>query len=232
MKAARDPIVQRQARKLDAPRRRRRVGVVASMMIAASALPAGVAQGESAGHSNSPVLTLPPPQPSVIGSSTLVRTDSGLSATLETSGLEPGHVVTMWWVVFNDPDGCEAGFPGLSQCGPADAHAGRGGVSPMHAAGRVVGEDGTADYGAHARVGDTSRALAGPGLVNPRGAEVILVVKTHGPRLPHLVSDQLRTFAGGCADQSDAPVGAPPELVGESGPNDCAEIQLSVHSPA
>lgn len=102
----------------------------------------------------------------------------------------------------------------------------------MHAAGRVVDEDGTVDYGAHARVGDTSRALAGPGVVNPRGAEVILVVKSHGPKLPHLVSDQLRTFAGGCADQTDAPAGAPPELVGESGPNDCAEIQFSVHSPA
>ncbi len=225
-------IMQRQARKADAPRGRRRVAVLASLMIAASALPAGVAQGEPAGHSNSPVLTVPPPQPSVVGSSTLVRTDNGLSATLETTGLEPGHVVTLWWVVFNDPDGCEAGFPGISQCGPADAHAGRGGVSPMHAAGRVVGENGTAKYGAHARVGDTSRALAGPGLVNPRGAEVILVVKTHGPKLPHLVADQLRTFAGGCVDQSDAPAGAPPELVGESGPNDCAEIRFSVHNPA
>ena len=170
-----------------------------------------------------------PPTP--VGSSTLARTDRGVSATLKTTALTPGHVVTLWWVVFNDPEGCEAGIPAVSRCGPGDAHAGRGGVSPNHAAGRIVGEDGTARFGAHLRVGDTSRALAGPGLVAPRGAEVILIVKSHGPKIPHLVSDQLHTFAGGCADQSDAPPGTPPELLGTPGPNDCAEIQVSVHRP-
>lgn len=205
------------------------LALLAALALATLAVPTGAAQAATAGDSTSPVLTMPPPQPSVVGSSTLVRTDSGLSATLKTTGLRPGHVVTLWWVVFNDPNRCEAGIPGMSRCGPDDAHAGRGGVSPIHAAGRIVDEDGTADYGAHTRIGETSRALAGPGLVNPRGAEVILVLKSHGPKLPHLVSDQLRTFAGGCADQSDAPRGAPPELVGEPGPNDCAEIQFSVH---
>ena len=170
-----------------------------------------------------------PPTP--VGSSRLVRTDRGLSAKLETSALTPGDVVTLWWVVFNDPSGCEAGIPQVSRCGREDAHAGRGGVSPMHAAGGIVDEDGTVEFGAHARVGDTSRALTGPGLVDPRGAEVILVIKSHGPKIPHLVSDQMHTFAGGCADQSDAPPGTPPELLGEPGPNDCAELQVSVHSP-
>jgi hypothetical protein len=169
----------------------------------------------------------PPPEP--VGSSTLVRTDSGVSAAFETTGLTTGHVVTLWWVVFNDPDGCRAGIPEFSRCGPGDAHAGRGGVSPSHAAGGIVDQDGTAGFGAHLRVGDTSRALAGPGLVAPRGAEVILVLKTHGPKIPHLVSDQLHTFAGGCVDQSDAPPDAPAELVGTRGPNNCAEIQISVH---
>jgi hypothetical protein len=171
-------------------------------------------------------------RPTPVGSSTLVRTDRGVSATLETTALTPGHVVTLWWVVFNDPEGCEAGIPSVSRCGPDDAHAGRGGVSPNHAAGQIVDEDGAAGFGAHLRVGDTSRALAGPGLVAPRDAEAILIVKSHGPRIPHLVSDQLHTFAGGCADQSDAPPGTPPELLGTPGPNDCAEIQLSVHSPS
>lgn len=168
--------------------------------------------------------------PEPVGSSTVVRTDRGLSATLETTRLTPGHVITLWAVVFNDPAGCEAGTP-ISRCGPGDAHAGRGGASPNHAAGGIVGEDGTLELGGHLREGDTSRALAGPGVVEPRGAEVILVLKSHGPKIPRLVSEQLHTFAGGCADQSDAPPGAPPELVGASGPNDCAEIQLSAHSP-
>jgi hypothetical protein len=169
--------------------------------------------------------------PAPVGSSTLVRTDHGLSATLDTTALTAGHVVTLWWVVFNDPAACEAGIPGVSGCGPEDAHAGRGGVSLMRATGRVIDEHGSADYGAHARVGDTSRVLVGPGLIDPRAAEVILILKTHGPKLPHRVTDQLHTFAGGCADQSDAPPGAPPELIGEPGPNQCAEIQISVHTP-
>lgn len=170
-------------------------------------------------------------QPAPVGSSTLVRNDNGVTATLRTTGLTPGHAVTLWAVVFNDPDGCVAGTP-VSSCGPADAHAGRGGVSPNHAAGQIVDEDGAASFGAHLRVDDTSRALAGPGLTNPRGAEVILVVKTHGPKIPGLVSDQLHTFAGGCADQSDAPPEAPPELLGRSDSNDCAEIRISAQSPA
>lgn len=172
------------------------------------------------------------PAPEPVGSSTLVRTDRGVSVSFETTALTPGHVVTLWWVVFNDPDSCRAGIPNVSSCGPADAHAGRGGVSPNHAAGRIVDDDGTVAIGAHLRVGDTSRALAGPGLVNPRGAEVILVIKSHGPKIARLVSDQLHTFAGGCADQSDAPPSTPPDLLGRPGPNDCAEIQISVHRPA
>lgn len=171
----------------------------------------------------------PPPEP--VGSSKLVRTDNGLSAQLRTTGLTPGHVVTLWLVAFNDPDRCQAGLPGFSSCGHPDALAGRGGVSPNHAAGAIVGEDGTVGFGAHLRVGDDSRALAGPGLVAPHRAEVILVVKTHGPKIPGLVSEQLHTFAGGCADQSDAPPNTPPELLGRPGPNDCAEIHISVHRP-
>jgi hypothetical protein len=172
----------------------------------------------------------PPPEP--VGSSRMVRTDRGVSATLETSGLTPGHVVTLWAVVFNDPSGCKAGIPGFSSCGRGDARAGRGGASPNHAAGAIVDEEGTASFGAHLRKGDTSRALAGPGLTAPRGAEVVLVLKTHGPKIAHMVSEQLHTFAGGCKDQRDAPPGTPPELLGEPGPNECAEIQLSAHGPS
>ena len=37
----------------------------------------------------------------------------------------------------------------------------------QRAAGQIVGEDGAARYGAHLRIGDTSRALAGNGLLDP-----------------------------------------------------------------
>jgi hypothetical protein len=118
-----------------------------------------------------------------------------------------------------------------SPCGPGDVPDPATGASLLHAAGRIVDEDGTASYGAHLRVGDTSGALVGPGLLDARGAVVVAVLKTHGPRIPELVVEQRTTFAGACADQSDAPPGAPPHLVGPEGPNDGAEIQFTVHLP-
>jgi hypothetical protein len=204
------------------------VSLLAVMAVPASSAPAS--------HSTSPVFTIPPPfPPSVVGSSTLVRTDDGVSMRVETSALEPGNVVTLWVIVANDPDHCEEGFPGLSQCGPGDHLAGRGQMSVHYGAGRIVAEDGTASYGAHLRVGDTSQALfeEDPGLLDARGAEVFAVLKTHGPKIPGLVSDQLGTFAGGCADQSTPPGLTPrPGMLGRAGDNDCAEIQFSVHNPS
>lgn len=212
----------------------RRLALLAALLPLTLAGPATAAYGDPAGRSSSPVITIPPPSPSVVGSSQLVRTGNGVSATLKTSGLEPGHVVTLWWIVANNPAECEAGLPGLSRCGPRDHIEGRGNMSVLNAAGRIVGEDGTANYGAHLRVGDTSRALfdGEPGLTDSHTAEVILVVKTHGPKIPELTSEMLSTFAGGCEDQTTPLPTVRPEMVGTAGPNDCAEIQLSVHSPA
>ena len=213
----------------------RRLAVPAALLLAATGIAGTPAVAAPAEHSDSPVFTIPPPfPPSVVGSSSLVRTDNGVSLTVQTSGLEPGHAVTLWLIVANDPADCENGIPGVSRCGPADHVAGNGQMSVHHGAGHLADEDGTASYGAHLRVGDTSRALfAGePGLLDARSAEVIAVLKTHGPATPGLVPDQLRTFAGGCADQSTPPhLTTRQGMLGRSGGNDCAEIQFTAHSP-
>lgn len=211
----------------------RTLAAFSAAVIAALAVVATPASGAPADRSTSPVLTIPPPAPpAMVGSSTVVRTDNGLAVNFETSRLEPGHVVTLWVIVANAPQECEAGSP-LSLCGPADHEAGRGAISVHRGTGRVVGDDGTASYGTHLRVGDTSRGLftQDPGLLDPRGAEVLLIAKTHGPKIPGLVSEQLHTFLGGC-DESAPPLEARPEVLGQPGPNTgCAEIQISVHSP-
>jgi hypothetical protein len=213
-----------------ARRYRERISILAVMILTTLAIPVAPA-GAGADRSTSPVRALP--GGNAVGSSTLVRTDNGVSVTVDTTGLVPDDVVTLWWVVFNNPAACEHPIPG-SACGPGDAqNSAPDGPQPslLHAAGRIVAEDGTAGYGAHLRVGDTSRALFGPGLVDARAAHVVLALKTHGPRIPELVSEQLSTFAAGCNNQDDVPPGAPQELVGTPGPNDCAEIQFTVHSP-
>lgn len=212
------------------PRSRGNLGILALAIVIALAVLPGPAAGAPAGHSTSPVLTIPPPlPPSVVGTSTLVRTDRGVSATVETTALGPGDVVTLWWIVFNNPAACEHPFA-TSACGPDDALNPETQASVLHAAGRIADEDGAARYGAHLRVGDTSRALFGPGLLDARGALVVLVLKTHGPKIPRLAAEMLRTFAAGCNNQDDVPPGTPQHLVGSPGPNDCAEIQFSVHS--
>jgi hypothetical protein len=67
------------------------------------------------------------------GTSTLTRTGSGISFSLRTTGLQAGHAVTVWWLVFN-PDGS---------------------VSVQYAAGHVIDEGGAAEFGVHLSVGDT-----------------------------------------------------------------------------
>ena len=70
---------------------------------------------------------------SPVGTSTLTRTGSGTSFSLRTTGLQAGHAVTVWWMVFN-PDGS---------------------VSVQYAAGHVIDEGGAAEFGGHLSVGDT-----------------------------------------------------------------------------
>jgi hypothetical protein len=134
-------------------------------------------------------ITLLPEQLVVVeGTSTLTRTESGISFTLQTTGLEPCHAVTIWWMVTN-PDG---------------------GVAVLYAAGRVIGQPGTAQFGGYLQVGDSSGYEMGDdtSLEDALAATVALVVRDHGPIKPGIIDDQIRSF-GAC--------------------NPCADLQISVH---
>ena len=147
----------------------------------------------------------------VVGSSSLVRTGSGISASIQTSGLTPEDVVTVWIVIFNDPTEC-ASSPCTAddRFNPAvDAHA-------VYGAGHVIGGDGTAGYGLHLNEGDASREDlwgTGPALTDPDGAEIHLVLRTHGQKQPGNVSEQSHSASLGCNPQ-------------------CVNVQFSMHQPA
>jgi hypothetical protein len=129
-----------------------------------------VSRAGAATQTTSPVATF---AGAVVGSSALTRTGSGISFSLQTSGLQAGHAVTVWWMVFN-PDGS---------------------VSVQYAAGHVIDEGGAAEFGGHLRVGDTHGVInGGPGLLDAQGATVVLVVRDHGPKDPGRVSEQIHTF--------------------------------------
>jgi hypothetical protein len=145
-----------------------------------------ISRAGAATQTTSPVATL---AGAVAGTSALTRTDSGVSFSLQTTGLQGGHAVTVWWMVFN-PDGS---------------------VSVQYAAGHVVDEDGAAEFGGHLRVGDTDGVInSGPGLLDAVGADVVLVVRDHGPADPGRVNEQIHTF-------------------GVCNPT-CTDLQMSMHA--
>ena len=129
-----------------------------------------VSRAGAATKTTSPVTTF---AGAVVGTSTLTRTDSGLSFSLSTTGLEAGHAVTIWWMVFN-PDGP---------------------VSVQYAAGHVIDEGGAAQFGGYLQEGNTDGVInGGPGLLDATGANVVLVVRDHGPADPGRVDEQVHTF--------------------------------------
>jgi len=60
------------------------------------------------------------------------------------------------------------------------------------------------------------------GLTNPQGAEVHLVLRSHGPRIPGQVAEQRTTFAGGCEFFLD------PGATHELEPGQCSDLQFAV----
>jgi len=169
----------------------------------------------------------------------LLRTSDALRTRTHTAGLPHRHVMTMWWVIFNNPEYCEHG-EGPVACGEGDLFDGPygpTGVEPscVYADGSIVGGNGQARFNNWLRIGDTRdscidffveavEGLEGQdyGLTNPQGAEVHLVVRSHGPLLPGQVPAQRGTFAGGC--DAFLPPGQGPELE----PGECSDLQFAL----
>jgi hypothetical protein len=118
-------------------------------------------------------------------SSTLVRTANGIDISLQTSGLPAGHAVTLWALIFNNPSMCGSGG-----CDESRGDLGIPGVqgSVQHVAGHVVGS--TSTFAGRLAVGDAADAAFGPGLLNPFGAQIHLIVRDHGVASPDIITDQ------------------------------------------
>jgi hypothetical protein len=142
--------------------------------------------------------------------SALVRTDSGVAATLHTSGLAANSAATLWWVFFNNPAAC------VDACDLPDLFVPAVQASVQYASGHVIGSHGVASYGAYITEGDTSGCAAPSlpcnGLLDSRAALVHLVVRTHGQADPQLIDEQIHSFNGGCNPT-------------------CLNVQASIHEP-
>jgi hypothetical protein len=117
--------------------------------------------------------------------------------TLHTSGMPAGHTVTIWWVIFNNPAKCTHGEAGL-RCGPGDLPPFGGDdsaqTSVVYAAGHQIGGAGVSEDAAFLATGDADGALWGPGLINPRGADIHLVVRDHGALTPQQRAQGIHNF--------------------------------------
>ncbi len=183
-----------------------------------------------------------------VGTSNLVRNKNGISAEYSTDGLPGGQAMTLWFIVFNNPEACEAG---AFSCGLADMGADRPAQGDfLLASGHVIGADGTATFGGNLKVDDTSGSGLAEfpdacipdlpdcggevGLVDVENALVVLALHSHGPKLTgQELESQISSFLGGCEnfigtgpDGFAANAGEIPANVGE-----CSTFQISPHPP-
>jgi len=169
------------------------------------------------------------PLVAVEGTSTLHRNKNNITVNFKTDGLIPGHAVTLWWVIWNNPENCTTPY----QCTDVDfAIADQVNVEILYAAGHVVGFNGQGNFSASLKENDNSGSvnelmglpIAG-GLLDAQKAEVHLVIRTHGPKIPGEVNEQISSYVGGCDDPFlYAPFTFYPDAIGE-----CADIIAAVH---
>jgi hypothetical protein len=132
------------------------------------------------------------------GHSYLTRTlDSDeLLLSVDAEELVPGDVYTVWWIVFNNPEGCDT----ENGCGEDDIFNEDGTmnvdgvreakIAAGYATANVAKANGTAEFGARLEQGDTTSdhqilfpaGLEGAALLtaNPVDAEVHLIFQSHG----------------------------------------------------
>lgn len=129
--------------------------------------------------------------------------------------------VTVWWVVFNHPENCAS-----SPCVEDDLFVPEVEASVFNATGALVDANrkvrfATALYETGPDFADIepfTSLIGGPGLVDSQGAEIHIVVRSHGPAIEGLESEQITLFLEpGCQDLG--------------GPNECVDIQFAIHQP-
>ncbi len=146
------------------------------------------------------------------------------------SGDQVGDGVTLWWVVFNEPQKCSDGECGendvfnlddkgdfvLNDVGSPANPAGREAaqISVGYADGHVIDEGGAATFRGQLPVGDTSQTIWGPGLLDPMKAEIHIVLRSHQQAFPGQVDEMIYTVNGGCAAKFPNPP--------------CEDVQVSV----
>lgn len=129
-----------------------------------------------------------------------------------------GHAVSISWVIFNNPEACDGACAAATDLFEPAVNA-----AVMSGGGNVVGDSGRSSFAAHLNEGEITNEHPafedGPGVTDARGAEIHLVVRSHGPKVEEHMPAQLKTFGAGCDDD------VTPEMPNEQG--ECADVQFA-----
>ncbi len=112
------------------------------------------------------------------GTATLTRSSQGLWADLEVNGLVVGNAYSLWWAIFDNPQGCDG------PCDATDLRGTRQAQGSLVNGGGFVANGNSASHQSHlARhdvEGKSVEAGDPSGIDNTYGAEVHLVIRSHG----------------------------------------------------
>lgn len=151
---------------------------------------------------------------------------SGIQLLMQTADLPPGDAVTIWWIIFNNPEECAA-FP-AGTCSLVDLDNPAVAPEITYATGAVINSNGKAHFAAEMGVGHVPEEWFGNGLINPEGAEIHVISHSHGPVIPGLADNMVSTYRGGCQDDDFIAPGHPAYEDGIPGPNQCVDLQFAV----
>lgn len=172
----------------------------------------------------------------VVGQSTLHRSADGLKATfkINANATDADSVITLWFIVFNTPEGCFT-----SPCTVADVENPAATADFLYGGG-IVTTANKAEFGGSLAAGDTSGSGfiefgipgAAVGLTDPHGAEVMLALHSHGPAgSGTFLKDQISSFLGGCFEfLGPGGFAAGPEDVPDE-VGECSTYLYSIHQP-
>jgi hypothetical protein len=200
------------------------LGVLSILLVALPAMTV-TATGMPAEHTTAVVATHPSQGPvTVVNGATarLTANDAGITVTVRTNGLDLKHAHTLWVIIINRPDLCLT-----SPCTPNDVLTRTDIVEAnvVYGGGRVVRSD-TSTFMAHLPVGEIEGGWYDHPLIDPRGAQVHLVINDHGPIIPGLTLEMTRTYRAGCTDASIPPLFPDTARAdGTPGPNACRLVQ-------
>jgi hypothetical protein len=206
--------------------RSRHLGILV-VLLAALQLMTVTATGAPAQHTTTAVMTHPSQGPVTVVEGAwarLISNDAGIHVMIQTSGLQRGHVYTLWIVTIDNPELCEA-----ARCAPTDilSRTDIVGANVVYGGGRVVRSDQTT-FAAYLPVGEVEGGWFDTEFTNPRGAHIHLIINDHGPMIDGLTREMTQTYRAGCTDASIPPAFPPSAFAdGTPGPNQCRLMQVA-----